>query len=254
MLREAAARRPLAPQKRIKVGMATHGKRYKEAVKLVDSKKQYRIGEAVETLKKMPKTKFDESVELAFRLGVDPKQSDQMVRGTVALPHGSGKKVRVAVFAKGAAAQAAKDAGADFVGFEDLVKKCQDGWTDFDVAVATPEAMQEVRKLGKVLGPKGLMPNPKTGTVADDTAKAVKEVKAGRVEFKMDKAGNLHVAFGKLSFEPKAIEENAKAVIVAVLHAKPTTSKGHFIQSCTLASTMSPGLRVDTHEFTPSMS
>jgi ribosomal protein L1 len=148
-------------------------------------------------LKKLPKTKFDETVELAFKLGVDPKQSDQMVRGTVALPHGSGKKVRVVVFAKGGAAQAAKDAGADFVGFEDLVKKCQEGWTDFDVAVATPEAMQEVRKLGKVLGPKGLMPNPKTGTVTDDTAKAVKEVKAGRVEFKMDKAANLHVVVWK---------------------------------------------------------
>src|SRR5437867_7060204 len=185
------------------------GKRYNEAVKLVDRKKHYRLGEAVELLKKLPKTKFDETLELDFKLGVDPKQSDQMVRGSVALPHGSGKNVRVAVFAKGAAAQAAKDAGADFVGFEDLVKKCQEGWTDFDVAVATPEAMQEVRKLGKVLGPKGLMPNPKTGTVAEDTAKAVKEVKAGRVEFKMDKAANLHVAFGKLSFETNAIEENA---------------------------------------------
>ena len=234
--------------------MGKHGKRYNEAIKLVDRKKQYRLGEAVELLKKLPKTKFDETLELDFKLGVDPKQSDQMVRGTVALPHGSGKKVRVAVFAKGEAAQAAKDAGADFVGFEDLVKKCQDGWTDFDVAVATPEAMQEVRKLGKVLGPKGLMPNPKTGTVTDDTGKAVKEVKAGRVEFKMDKAGNLHVAFGKLSFEPKAIEENAKSIIGAVLHAKPPTAKGHFVETCTLASTMSPGLRLDIHEFSPSTS
>ena len=234
--------------------MGKHGKRYNEAIKLVDRKKQYRLGEAVELLKKLPKTKFDETLELDFKLGVDPKQSDQMVRGTVALPHGSGKNVRVAVFAKGAAAQAAKDAGADFVGFDDLVKKCQEGWTDFDVAVATPEAMQEVRKLGKVLGPKGLMPNPKTGTVTDDTGKAVKEVKAGRVEFKMDKAGNLHVAFGKLSFEPKAIEDNAKSIIGAVMHAKPATSKGHFIETCTLASTMSPGLRIDIHEFSPSTS
>jgi large subunit ribosomal protein L1 len=234
--------------------MAIHGKRYNEAVKLVDAKRHYRLGEAVDLLKKMPKTKFDESVELDFKLGVDPKQSDQMVRGTVALPHGSGKKVRVAVFAKGQPAEAAKAAGADFVGFEDLVKQCQGGWTDFDVAVATPEAMQEVRKLGKVLGPKGLMPNPKTGTVTEDTAKAVREVKAGRVEFKMDKAGNLHVAFGKLSFETKAIEENAKAIIGAVLHAKPSTAKGHFIESCTLASTMSPGLRLDIHEFSPSTS
>ena len=231
--------------------MATHGKRYNAAIKLVDSKRQYKIGEAVEALKKLPHAKFEETIELAFHLGVDPKQGDQMVRGTVALPHGSGKKVRVVVFAKGEAAQAAKDAGADIVGYEDLVKKIQEGWTDFDVAVATTEAMQEVRKLGKQLGPRGLMPNPKTGTVTDDTAKAVKEVKAGRVEFKMDKAGNLHVAFGKVSFEPKAIEDNAKAIIGAVLHAKPATSKGHFIQSCTLSSTMSPGLKIDTHEFSP---
>jgi large subunit ribosomal protein L1 len=232
--------------------MATHGKRYNAAIKEVDSKRQYKIGEAVELLKKLPKTKFDETIELAFKLGVDPKQSDQMVRGTVALPHGSGKKVNVVVFAKGQAAQAAKDAGADFVGMEDLVKKCQEGWTAFDVAIATPEAMQEVRKLGKVLGPKGLMPNPKTGTVTEDTAKAVKEVKAGRVEFKMDKAANLHVSFGKVSFEGKAIEDNAKAVINAVVHSKPATSKGSFIESCTLSSTMGPGIRIDHHEFSAS--
>ena len=234
--------------------MAIHGKRYNEAVKQVDSKRHYKIGEAVELLKKLPKPKFDETIELAFKLGVDPKQSDQMVRGTVALPHGSGKKVRVVVFAKGAAAQAAKDAGADFVGMEDLVKKCQEGWIDFDVAVATPEAMQEVRKLGKALGPRGLMPNPKTGTVTEDTARAVMEVKAGRVEFKMDKAANLHVSFGKLSFEGKAIEENAKAVINAVVHAKPPTAKGHFIETCTLSSTMSPGISIDHHEFSASLS
>ena len=232
--------------------MARHGKRYNEAVKQVDSKRHYKIGEAVELIKKLPKTKFDETLELAFKLGIDPKQSDQMVRGTVALPHGSGKKVNVVVFAKGAAAQAAKDAGADFVGFEDLVKKCQEGWTDFDVAVATPEAMQEVRKLGKVLGPRGLMPNPKTGTVAEDTAKAVKEVKAGRVEFKMDKAANLHVSLGKVSFAGEAIAENAKAVINAVVHAKPATAKGQFIESCTLSSTMGPGIRIDHHEFSVS--
>ena len=229
--------------------MANHGKRYNEAVKLVDPKKAYRLGDAIELLKKLPKAKFDETVELDFKLGVDPKQSDQMVRGTCALPHGSGKKVRVVVFAKGAAAEAAKNAGADFVGFEDLVKKCQEGWTDFDVAVATTEAMQEVRKLGKVLGPKGLMPNPKTGTVTDDTAKAVNEVKAGRVEFKMDKAANLHVAVGKVSFAPAAIEENARAVVGAVVHARPATAKGRFIESCTLSTTMSPGLRIDINEF-----
>src|SRR5437773_2924646 len=229
--------------------MSKHGKRYNEAVKLVDRKKQYRLGEAVELLKKLPKTKFDETLELDFKLGVDPKQSDQMVRGTVALPHGSGKKVRVAVFAKGAAAQEAKDAGADHVGFEDLVKQCQGGWTDFDVAIATPEAMQEVRKLGKVLGPRGLMPNPKTGTVTDDTGKAVKEVKAGRVEFKIDKAGNIHVPIGKISFNQTQIEENARSVIDAVVKARPHGVKGTYINSCTLSATMSPPVRVDLKEF-----
>src|SRR6266850_1966287 len=225
------------------------GKRYDNAVKLVDSKKHYRLGEAIELLKKLPKVKFDETLELDFNLGVDPKQSDQMVRGTVALPHGSGKKVRVVVFAKGEAAQAAKDAGADFVGYEDLVKKCQEGWTDFDVAVATTEAMQEVRKLGKVLGPRGLMPNPKTGTVTDDTAKAVKEVKAGRVEFKIDKAGNVHVPVGKISFNTTQIEENARAVIEAVSKARPHSVKGTYIQTCTISATMSPPVRVDLKEF-----
>ena len=231
--------------------MAKHGKRYLAALKLVDSRRAYKLGEAVELLKKLPKTKFDETVELDFKLGVDAKQSDQMVRGTCPLPHGSGKKVRVVVFAKGAAAQAAKDAGADQVGFEDLLKQVQGGWTDFDVAIATSEAMQEVRKLGKQLGPKGLMPNPKTGTVTDDVAKAIQEVKAGRVEFKMDKAGNVHVAFGKISFESKAIEENGRAIITALMHAKPASSKGKFVVSCTLSSTMSPGLNIDTHEFAP---
>jgi large subunit ribosomal protein L1 len=228
--------------------MKNHGKRYREALKLVDAKRTYPLGEAVHVLKKLPKPKFDETVEMAFKLGIDPKQSDQMVRGTVALPHGTGKKVRVVVFAKGNAAIAAKEAGADEVGFEDLIKKVQGGWTDFDVAVATPEAMQEVRKLGKILGPKGLMPNPKTGTVTDDTAKAVREVKAGRVEFKIDKAANLHVPLGKLSFEENALRENAQAVIQAVVRAKPPTAKGHYIQSCTLAATMSPSLRVDWQE------
>src|SRR5438045_4933705 len=175
-------------------------KRYRKATELVDGKKAYPLKAAVELLAKFPKAKFNETVDLAFRLGVDAKQSDQMVRGTVPLPHGSGKTVKVLVFAKnGAAADAAKAAGAEYVGFEDLIKKCQEGWSDFDVAVATPDAMSEVRKLGKVLGPRGLMPNPKTGTVTDDTAKAVREVKAGRVEFKVDKAGNIHVPVGKAS-------------------------------------------------------
>jgi large subunit ribosomal protein L1 len=225
-------------------------KRYKKALQQVDASKTYPLKAAVEVLAKFPKAKFPETVDLAFRLGVDPKQSDQMVRGTVPLPHGSGKTVRVLVFAKaGAAADAAKAAGAEYVGFDDLIKKCNEGWTDFDVAIATPEAMSEVRKLGKALGPRGLMPNPKTGTVTDDTAKAVKEVKAGRVEFKIDKAGNIHVPVGKISFTTTQIEENARAVIDAVSKAKPHGVKGQYIHSCTLSATMSPPVRVDVKEF-----
>jgi len=225
-------------------------KRYRKALELVDVRKTYPLKDAVEVLAKFPKAKFNETVELAFCLGVDPKQSDQMVRGTVPLPHGSGKTVRVLVFAKsGPAAEAAKSAGAEYVGFEDMLKKCQEGWTDFDVAVATPEAMGEVRKLGKVLGPRGLMPNPKTGTVTDDTARAVKEVKAGRVEFKIDKAGNVHVPIGKASFTPVQIEENSRAVIDAVIKARPASVRGAYVRSCTLSATMSPPVRIDLKEF-----
>lgn len=229
---------------------AKPSKRYRKALTLVDANRSYPLSSAVEVLAKFPKAKFNETVEVAFRLGVDPKQSDQMVRGTVPLPHGSGKVVRVLVFAKpGAAADAARAAGAEHVGFEDLIKKCQEGWADFDVAVATPEAMVEVRKLGKVLGPRGLMPNPKTGTVTDDTAKAVKEVKAGRVEFKVDKAGNVAVPVGKVSFTPAQLVENARAVIEAVLRARPASLKGAYVRSCTLSSTMSPPVRLDLREF-----
>ncbi len=224
-------------------------KRYKKALEQVDAKKAYPLKEAVGILANFPKAKFNETVDLAFHLGVDPKQSDQMVRGTVPLPHGSGKVVRVLVFAQGAAADAAKAAGAEFVGFEDLIARCNGGWTDFDVAVATPGAMAEVRKLGKVLGPRGLMPNPKTGTVTEDTAKAVKEVKAGRVEFKVDKAANVHVAIGKTSFNAEQIEANARAVIEAVVKAKPASLKSAYLNSCTLSATMSPGVRVDIREF-----
>ena len=225
-------------------------KRYKKALQLVDAAKAYSLKDAVQLLAKFPKAKFNETVDLSFRLGVDPKQSDQMVRGTVPLPHGSGKVVRVLVFAKsGAAADAARAAGAEFVGFEDMIKKCQEGWTDFDVAIATPEAMGEVRKLGKVLGPRGLMPNPKTGTVTDDTAKAVKEVKAGRVEFKIDKAGNVHVPVGKAAFSATQIEENAHAVIDAVVKARPSGAKGTFIEKATISLTMSPPVRLDLKEF-----
>jgi large subunit ribosomal protein L1 len=225
-------------------------KRYKKAAELVSADKTYNLAEAVTLLAKFPKAKFVESIDIAFRLGVDPKQSDQMVRGTVPLPHGSGKVVRVLVFAKpGAAAEAARAAGAEHVGFDDLIKKCNEGWSDFDVAIATPEAMTEVRKLGKVLGPRGLMPNPKTGTVTEDTAKAVKEVKAGRVEFKIDKAGNVHVAVGKASFTPAQINENARAVIEAVYKARPASAKGTFVRSITLSLTMSPPIQLETREF-----
>ncbi len=220
-------------------------KRYKKALALVPEKAST-LKAAAELIGQFPKTKFDETLDLAFRLGVDPRQSDQMVRGTVPLPHGSGKLVKVLVFAKpGPAAEAAKAAGAEFVGFEDMIKQCNDGWTGFDVAVATPEAMVEVRKLGKVLGPRGLMPNPKTGTVTEDTAKAVKEVKAGRVEFKVDKTGNVHVVVGKASFKPDQIEENARAVIDAIVKARPSSVKGTFIRSVTLSATMSPGIDLD---------
>ena len=227
-----------------------HSKRYRKALEQVDTKIFYPLKSAVEVLAKFPKAKFNETVEVAFKLGVDPKQSDQMVRGTVPLPHGSGKTVKVLVFARnGAAADAARAAGAEYVGYDDMIKKCVEGWTDFDVAIATPEAMVEVRKLGKVLGPRGLMPNPKTGTVTEDTARAVKEVKAGRVEFKLDKAGNVHVPVGKASFTPVQLAENARAVIEAVAKARPASVKGSYLQSCTLSATMSPAVRIDVREF-----
>ena len=200
--------------------------------------------DAVAFLQANPTAKFDETFELAFRMGVDPSKSDQAIRSTVALPHGTGKDVRVIVFATGDAAEAARGAGAAEVGFEELIKKVQDGWTDFDAAVATPDAMKEVRKVARVLGPRGLMPNPKTGTVTDDTAAAVNQLKAGRVEFRMDRNGNIAVPFGKRSFEKTALLENAKAVVEAINHARPATAKGIYIKRCTISSTMGPGLRV----------
>jgi large subunit ribosomal protein L1 len=227
----------------------TRSKRYRAAIEKVDGKKSYSLAEAISLLQSLPPAKFDQTVTLSFRLGVDPRQSDQMVRGTCPLPHGSGKTVRVLVFATGQAAGAAKDAGAEYVGFEDLIKKCQEGFQDFDVAIATPAAMSEVRKLGKVLGPRGLMPNPKTGTVTDDTAKAVREVKAGRVEFKLDKNGNVAVPVGKFSFAPAALSENGAAVMEAVVKARPSTAKGAFIENVTLSATMLPGMRIDPTPF-----
>ncbi|MDB6150312.1 MAG: ribosomal protein [Chthoniobacter sp.] len=226
-----------------------HSKRYRSAAEKVDARKSYALPEAITVLKSLPAPKFDQTVTLSFRLGVDPKQSDQMVRGTCPLPHGSGKTVRVLVFAEGAAAEAARNAGAEYVGFKDMIEKCQGGFQDFDVAVATPAAMAEVRKLGKVLGPRGLMPNPKTGTVTDDTAKAIREVKAGRVEFKLDKNGNIAVPVGKFSFEQQALVDNGTAVIEAVVKSRPPTAKGVFVENITLSATMSPGLKVDATSF-----
>ena len=227
--------------------MANHGKRYRKIREKVESK-VYGLAEAMQFLKNNASAKFNETMELAFRLGVDAKKSDQTVRGTVGLPHGTGKAVRVLVFATGAAADAASTAGADFVGNEDLIEKVKGGWTDFDVAIATPDAMKEVRKLGKVLGPRGLMPNPKTGTVTDDTAAAVKASKAGRVEFRMDRNGNVQVPFGKASFEVPKLVENADVIITALRGARPASAKGVFIKRCTVSSTMGVGLRVDVRD------
>lgn len=227
--------------------MTKHGKKY-SAVVAKKSKKEYELAEALSFLKANPVSTFIETAEIAFRLGVDPTKSDQSVRGTVALPNGTGKDVKVIVFATGAAADAAREAGAVAVGFEDLIAKVQGGWTDFDIAVATPEAMKEVRKLGKVLGPRGLMPNPKTGSVTDDTATAVHQFKAGRVEFKMDRHGNVMVPFGKMSFTVEALVENARSIITAVIAAKPAAVRGIYIKRCAVTSTMGPGLTLSAKE------
>ena len=224
-------------------------KRFKKALEMLEAGKSYSVADAAELLGKFPKAKFDESVEIAFRMTIDPRKTDQMIRGTVRLPHGSGKEVKVLVFAKeGEAANAAKEAGAEFVGFEEYIEKVTNGWTDFDIAVATPEAMTEVRKLGRVLGPRGLMPNPKTGTVTDDTAKAVQEVKAGRVEYKLDKGANVQVLAGKLSFSSDQIVENIRTIIDAIIKAKPSAAKGRYIDNCVLSSSMSPGIPLDLRE------
>ena len=228
--------------------MATHGKKYRKTVEKIDAETLYTLEGAIKFLKENQTTKFDSTAEIAFRLGVDPTKSDQAVRGTVTLPFGTGKKVTVLVFANGPAADAAREAGADFVGYEDMLEKVKGGFTGFDVAIATPDAMKEVRKLGKVLGPRGLMPNPKTGTVSDDTASAVKACKAGRVEYRMDRNGNVMVPFGKMSFEADALKGNARAVIDALIAARPAAAKGVYIKRTTLSSTMGPGLRIDPRE------
>jgi large subunit ribosomal protein L1 len=227
--------------------MEKHSKRYTSAVKVADLSKEYPLNEAVEILSKFPQAKFDETIELSFRLGVDPAQGDQMVRGTTPLPNGSGKKVRVLVFTDDPAKALA--AGADHAGLADMMAKVQEGWLDFDVAIATTEAMKQVRTLARVLGPKGLMPNPKSGTVTDDIAAGIKAVKAGRVEFKVDKTANIGVGIGKRSFTPAQIIENATAVLDAIGKAKPAAFKGHYIKSVTISSSMSPGVKIASTEF-----
>ena len=220
-------------------------KRYDAAAAKVAPDKQHSLEEAIGVLKAMPAAKFDESVDLSFRLGVDPKHADQMVRGAVVLPHGIGKSVRVAVFAKGEKEREAREAGADTIGAEDLVEKVQGGWMDFDTAIATPDLMGQVGRLGKVLGPRGLMPNPKLGTVTFDIARAVREAKAGKVEFRVDKAGNIHTPVGKRSFSEQNLRDNAMALIEAIVRAKPAAAKGVYLRSLTVSSTMSPGVPID---------
>jgi len=222
-------------------------KRYKSATESADLEKDYPLAEAVAVLAKFPKAKFDETVEVSFNLGVDPKQGDQMVRGTVSLPHGSGKKVRVLALTENA--KEALDAGAEHAGLKEYIEKIQEGWLDFDVAVATPQAMKEVRVIARVLGPKGLMPNPKSGTVSDNIAQAIKEVKAGRVEFKIDKAANIGVGVGKRSFTEEQLVENINALMAAVGRARPASFKGKYIKNAVVTATMSPGVRLASAEY-----
>ena len=221
------------------------GKKHIAALQKVDGAKAYSFEEAAQLLKDVAHVKFDETVEFAARLNVDPKKAEQQVRGTVVLPHGTGRSMKVLVFARGDKEKEAEAAGADFVGNEEFVSKIQGGWTEFDVAIATPDMMSEVGKLGKILGPRGLMPNPKSGTVTFDIEKAVKEAKAGKVEYRVDKAGNLHVGIGKLSCASRQIAENAKVLLGEILRSKPATAKGQYVRSLTLTSTMGPGVKVD---------
>jgi large subunit ribosomal protein L1 len=225
--------------------MATAGKRYKSVAQSIDRARQYDPAEAVRLVKSGAKAKFDETIEVAVRLGVDPKHQDQQVRTTVVLPHGSGRKVRVLVFAKGDKAKEAEAAGADHVGAEDLVERIQGGWTDFDVAVAAPDMMAQVGRLGRILGPRGLMPNPKAGTVTPDVARAVKEVKAGKIEFRTDKAGIVHAPIGKASFEESALVENLGSIVDAIVKVRPSAAKGVYLKKIALTSTMGPSALVD---------
>jgi len=222
-----------------------HGKMYRNAQEVIDRSKLYDLSEACELLKSVGKAKFDESVDIAIKLGVDPRHADQMVRGTVVLPNGTGKTIRVLVLTQGPKEQEAKDAGADHVGNDDFIEKLQGGWTDIDVIIATPDMMGKVGKLGRVLGPRGLMPNPKVGTVTMDVAKAVQDAKAGRVEYRVDKAGNIHCPVGRRSFESDKLAENVEALLRELQRAKPAASKGTYMESCSISSTMSPSIRID---------
>jgi large subunit ribosomal protein L1 len=221
------------------------GKGYRNALAKVDRNQRYLLEDSLRLAKETARAKFDETVELAIRLGVDPRQADQNIRGTVTLPHGMGKAVRVLAFAKGDKEKEAQDAGADFVGSDELIKKIGEGWLDFDKAVATPDMMAAVGRIGKVLGPRGLMPNPKTGTVSMDIGKAVKEIKAGKLEYRVDKAGIVHVPVGKASFGPDQLIENARAVLMSVLRAKPASAKGNYVKGVTVTTTMGPGIKID---------
>jgi large subunit ribosomal protein L1 len=228
--------------------VAKRGKRYQEAAKLVDRQKFYSPAEAIALVKQCATAKFDETVEVAFKLGVDPRHADQQVRGTVVLPHGTGREVRVLVFAKADKAEEARQAGADFVGAEDLAEKIQGGWTDFDVAIATPDMMGVVGKLGRILGPRGLMPNPRTGTVTFEVAKAVQDSKAGKVEYRVNKEAGMHVPIGKVSFSDEQLYENFVALMDAVVKSRPAAAKGAFIRKVHLSSTMGPGVRLNPQE------
>jgi large subunit ribosomal protein L1 len=223
----------------------TASKRYEDAQRVIERERLYGPAEAIDLVKSTAKAKFDETIELAVRLGVDPRKADQMVRGTVSLPAGTGKPVRVAVFAAGPAAEEAREAGADIVGAEDLVERVQGGFMDFDIAIATPDLMGQVGKLGRVLGPRGLMPNPKTGTVTPDVGKAVQEFKGGRVEYRTDRYGNVHVPIGKASFDKAALMSNFRAVVEELNRAKPASAKGRYLRSLTVSSTMGPGIKID---------
>ena len=224
--------------------MKERSKRYKDSEKQIDRDKTYQLKEAIDILKKMSPAKFDGAVDLHFNLSVDTKKPEQMVRGTVVLPHGTGKKVRVAVFCKGEYERQAKDAGADIVGANELIDKVSGGFLDFDCAIATPEMMKDLSKLGKVLGPRGLMPSPKTGTVTNDIAKAIEDVKRGKVEFRVDKQGGIHLSVGKISFQTDMLNDNASRVIEAIDEARPSSVKGKFVKSLTISASMNPGLRI----------